>query len=152
MARDARSQAKKAAKGKDKQEISSSSTAANADGNSGTCATFLSKLDAVLSKLVVDCWENGQKDHRVSPFGAAQDSTVGWTKTGRSRWLERRVHPSELMLLLAEQAASTDWWEGTHVLLNGWAGSLPVESTPFTRRTGDEEPKHSGLAHLCSDT
>lgn len=68
IARDARSQAKKAAKGKDKQVSASalSSTAAVKSDAGGTCATFLSKLEAVLSKLVVDCWESGQKEHRVS--------------------------------------------------------------------------------------
>lgn len=54
IAREARSLAKKAGKSKD-----------DSSKDAGY-STFLTKLEAVLSKLVVDCWENGKVEHRVS--------------------------------------------------------------------------------------
>jgi hypothetical protein len=54
IAREARSKAKKAAKAKE------------GDGKEGAeLEGFLKKLEGVLSKLVVDCWENGEVAHRV---------------------------------------------------------------------------------------
>lgn len=52
IAREARSLAKKAAKDLSLQDAGYS--------------TFIAKLEAILSKLVVDCWENGKLEHRVS--------------------------------------------------------------------------------------
>ncbi|KAI5478881.1 RNA binding protein Nrd1 [Pseudohyphozyma bogoriensis] len=60
IVREARSRAKKAAaKGK---EVESADSAAHAA--KGTFATFLAKIEGVLGKMVMDCWENGVKEHR----------------------------------------------------------------------------------------
>lgn len=32
----------------------------------GSCATFLAKVEQILIKLVIDAWENGLPEHRVT--------------------------------------------------------------------------------------
>lgn len=72
VAREARSLAKKQGKGK--------STAKPAEPpvqgveTPGTPATFLLKLENLLSKLVLDVWENGPLEHRVSAVNAPDDA------------------------------------------------------------------------------
>lgn len=42
-----------------------STSNATADDN-GTEASFMAKLEGVINKIVLDCWENGVPEHRVS--------------------------------------------------------------------------------------
>lgn len=67
IARGARSQYKK--EGKSKAPESTASTTPKdetpAGGGSGTCGTFLKKLEGLLGKIVLDVWENAPVEHRV---------------------------------------------------------------------------------------
>lgn len=73
IAREAKSRQKKAEReDKGKAPAAGSTTPldsppeAGPSAGNGDFATFLRKLEAVLSKIVLDNWENGLPEHRVS--------------------------------------------------------------------------------------
>ena len=95
IAREARARAKKALKEKGAQ-------AAQADDEepeegkdaTGTPATFLAKVEGVLAKIVLDCWENGLREHRVSPPSTALGFPVAagfGMHVGHCAWIECSV-------------------------------------------------------------
>ncbi|KAK4703686.1 hypothetical protein P7C70_g2533, partial [Phenoliferia sp. Uapishka_3] len=67
ISREARARAKKALKEKGADKTAEVEVEPEEGKEAkGTPATFLAKVEGVLSKIVLDCWENGQKEHRVS--------------------------------------------------------------------------------------
>ncbi|KAL8283826.1 hypothetical protein RQP46_005258 [Phenoliferia psychrophenolica] len=80
IAREARVRAKKALKEKGAAATTTPAEDEPEQGQEakGTPATFLVKVEGVLSKIVLDCWENGQREHREK----VRKVLDIWTKAG----------------------------------------------------------------------
>lgn len=70
IARAARSKYKKEGKAKQQEEPTTTPKdqppVSESSAGTGTCGSFLKKLEGLLSKIVLDVWENAPVEHRVS--------------------------------------------------------------------------------------
>ncbi|KAK4055985.1 hypothetical protein OIO90_002980 [Microbotryomycetes sp. JL221] len=68
VAREARTRAKKrkAAGNQGSTTPTGSPKASSSSTRDGDETTFLKKLDALLSKIIMDCWDNGKAEHKAS--------------------------------------------------------------------------------------